>query len=151
LIELVLRIAFSLLVVLGLMWGLAKLARRPLTGNRGGGILSVLNRQQLGRNSSVTVVRVADRALILGVTDTQVTILGEADLDDFEHRPQTVERRDAVPVEAVPLDAGGLPVAYGDHVATGFEHVPGRLDGSLLSPRTWSSTLDFLRERTSRR
>jgi flagellar protein FliO/FliZ len=161
LIELVLRIAFSLLVVLGLMWGLAKLARRPLTGNRGGGVLSVLNRQQLGRNSSVTVVRVADRALILGVTDTQVTILGETDLEAFEHQPHAAERRDAVQVDAVqagtvqadtvPVDAAGLPVAYEDHLAIGIEHVPGRLDGSLLSPRTWSSTLDFLRERTSRR
>jgi flagellar protein FliO/FliZ len=27
---------------------------------------------------------------------------------------------------------------------------PGRLDGSILSPRTWSSTLDFIRDRTTR-
>jgi len=44
LFELVLRIGFSLLVVFGLMWGLAKVAKRPLTGNRGTGTLSVLNR-----------------------------------------------------------------------------------------------------------
>jgi flagellar protein FliO/FliZ len=146
LIELVLRIGFSLLVVLGLMWGLAKLARRPLTGNRGGGVLSVLNRQQLGRNSSVTVVRVADRALILGVTDAQVTILGETDLEAFEHDSHAPERRDAVQ-----LTPDVLPAAYGDEIRVPVDRLPGRLDGSLLSPRTWSSTLDFLRERTSRR
>jgi flagellar protein FliO/FliZ len=141
LIELVLRIAFSLLVVLGLMWGLAKLARRPLTGNRGAGVLSVLNRQQLGRTASITVVRVADRALILGVTDSQVSLLGETDLVAFEHETlATTEHRDAVPLL-------GRANAPGEDVAL----TPGMLDGSVLSPRTWRSTVDFLRERTARR
>jgi flagellar protein FliO/FliZ len=136
LIELVLRIAFSLLVVLGLMWGLAKLARRPLTGHRGAGALSVLNRQQLGRASSIAVVRVADKALIVGVTDTQVSLLGETDLLAFtEESLAASEHRDAVPL------AG--PVAD--------DRLPGRLDGSVLSPSTWRSTVDFLRERTARR
>jgi flagellar protein FliO/FliZ len=141
LIELVLRIAFSLLVVLGLMWALAKLARRPLTGNRGAGVLSVLNRQQLSRTASVTVVRVADRALILGVTDAQVSLLGETDLVAFEHvAAATTEQRDAVPLLGR-VDAPGEDVAL----------TPGIFDGSVLSPRTWRSTVDFLRERTARR
>jgi len=29
--------------------------------------------------------------------------------------------------------------------------VSGRLDGSMLSPRTWRSTMSFLRDRTTRR
>jgi flagellar protein FliO/FliZ len=135
-VELVLRITFSLLVVLGLMWGLAKLARRPLTGGRGGaGALAVLTRQQLGRGSSVAVVRVADKALVLGITDNQVSLLGEADLATVEqqlHHP-VHEKRAAVELPgAVPLP-----------------HDP--LDGSALSPRTWSSAVNFLRERTARR
>ena len=135
-IELVPRIAFSLLIVLGLMWGLAKLARRPLSGHRGGGALSVLNRRQLGRSSSIAVVRVADKALILGVTDTQVSLLGETDLLAFtEEALVQPEHRDSVPLEGRVLD----------------DRSPGRLDGSVLSPRTWRSTLDFLRERTARR
>ncbi len=131
--ELVLRIGFSLLVVFGLMWGLARVARRPLGGNRGTGTLSVLNRQQLSRGAAVTVVRVADRALILGVTDQQVSLLGETELAPFERPPQAVERRQGV------LPPSSDPV------------MPGRLDGSILSPRTWRSTLDFLRDRTTRR
>ncbi|HWH01295.1 MAG TPA: flagellar biosynthetic protein FliO, partial [Pilimelia sp.] len=79
-LELLLRITVSLLVVFGLMWGLARLARRPLGGGRGGSALAVLARQQLGRSSAVAVVRVVDRALVLGVTDNQITLLGEADL-----------------------------------------------------------------------
>jgi len=137
--ELVLRIGFSLLVVFGLMWGLAKVARRPLSGHRGTGTLSVLNRQQLARGAAVTIVQVADRALILGVTDQQVSLLGETDLSTFEKHPHAVGRRDAVAL--APDDV--LPPSAGPGT--------GRLDGSVLSPRTWSSTLEFLRDRTTRR
>ena len=138
--ELVLRIGFSLLVVFGLMWGLARVARRPLGGRHGTGSLSVLHRQQLSRGSLVAVVQVADKALVLGVTDQQVSLLGETDLTAFERHPAEPERRNAVVVEPDSV----LPSAYGAEPA-------GRLDGSLLSPRTWGSTLDFLRDRTTRR
>ncbi|BCJ53806.1 hypothetical protein Asp14428_52810 [Actinoplanes sp. NBRC 14428] len=125
--ELVLRIGFSLLVVFGLMWGLARVARRGGLGKRGPGSLSVLNRQSLSRGSSVAVVQVADRALILGVTDNQVSLLGETELSAFAE--EAVRGPEALV----------LP------------HHGGKLDGSILSPRTWTSTLDFLRDRTARR
>ncbi len=136
--ELALRIGLSLLVILGLMWGLARAVRRPMgSGRHHGQLLSVLNRQQLTRGAAVTVVKVGDRAIILGVTDKQVSLLGEADLEDFELHHTS--HRDHVEVEA-----GALPAAHP-------EPAPGRLDGSLLSPRTWTSTIDFLRDRTMRR
>jgi len=137
-IELVLRIGFSLLIVFGLMWGLARVVRRPLGGKRGTGALAVLSRQQLSRGSAVAIVQVHDRALILGVTDQQVSLLGEAALEAFEAHGHHHEHRDHVTVETGDLL---LPPA----------HPEGRLDGSLLSPRTWGSTLDFLRDRTTRR
>jgi flagellar protein FliO/FliZ len=133
-LELILRIFFSLLVVFGLMWGLARLARRPL-GSRGGtATLSVVARQQLSRSASVAVVRVNDRALVLGVTDGQVNLLTETDLAEV--------------VEPVPA-----PNGVREPVDIPAEHViePGRLAGSLLSPATWRQTLDFLKERTARR
>ncbi|HEU5044255.1 MAG TPA: flagellar biosynthetic protein FliO [Nocardioidaceae bacterium] len=120
--ELVLRIGFSLFVVLGLMWALARVVRRPLGAGRTHGRLAVLNRQQLTRGAAVTVVKVADRAMILGITEQQVSFLGEAELADFESHH---EHRDTV----------DLPGAHP-------EATPGRLDRSLL---------DFLRDRTSRR
>jgi flagellar protein FliO/FliZ len=141
LFELVLRISFSLLVVFGLMWGLARVAQRKGLGRRGSGNLSVLNRQPLSRGSSVAVVQVADRALILGVTDTQVSLLGETDLDAFEHGPHPAKR--GSPTELTE----GLPAVH----PTVLPHHGGKLDGSLLSPRTWGSALDFLRDRTTRR
>jgi flagellar protein FliO/FliZ len=140
LFELILRIGFSLLVVFGLMWGLARVARRGGVGRRGGGSLAVLNKQSLSRGSSVAVVQVADRALILGVTDTQVSLLGETDLDAFGHEPHP-------PRNPAPAVDGVLPPVH----PTVLPHHGGKLDGSLLSPGVWGSTLDFLRDRTTRR
>ena len=119
--ELVLRIGFSLFVVLGLMWALARVVRRPAGAGRAHGRLAVLNRQQLTRGAAVTVVRVADRAMILGITDQHVSLLGEAELADFVP-PE--ERRDNVDLP------GGHPVA-----------TVRRLDRRFL---------DYLRDRTSR-
>jgi flagellar protein FliO/FliZ len=126
-----LQIVFSLAVVFGLMWLLAKLAKRPLTAGRGGA-LSVVARQQLTRTASVAVVRVADRALIVGVTENQVSLLGETELATVAEPTAPAEHRDAV----------ALP---------GQEPPRGALAGSALSPRTWSSAVNFLRERTTRR
>jgi flagellar protein FliO/FliZ len=133
-LELVLRIGFSLLVVLGLLWVLARVARRPLAG-RGGGAIAVLARQQITRGSTVAVVRVADRALIIGVTDGQVTLLGEADPAGLSPAPSPAPvagRRESMAVAVDPAPAG-------------------RLAGSVLSPQTWSQTVQFLRDRTARR
>jgi flagellar protein FliO/FliZ len=124
-LEMLLRIGFSLLVVLGLLWLLGRAVRRPL-GGRAAGALSVLARQQLTRGASVAVVRVIDRALILGVTDGRVTLLGEADLATLSASGDG--HREPVPVAPA-----------------------GRLNGSALSPHTWSQTVEFLRSRTARR
>jgi flagellar protein FliO/FliZ len=137
LFELVLRIGFSVFVVLCLMWALARVVRRPLSTHRAHGQLAVLNRQPLTRNSEAVVIKVADRALILGITEQQVNLLGEAHIEDFEKHPD--EHRDHLDL------TGSLP---GVHPA---ESSAERLDKSLLSPRTWTSTMDFLRDRTSRR
>ena len=140
--ELVLRIGFSLLVVFGLMWGLARVARRGGVGRRGSGSLAVLTRQSLSRGSSVAVVQVADRALILGVTDSQVSLLGETDLEVFGHEPHPRQQ---------PQDENGDGTLPATVHPTVLPHHGGKLDGSLLSPRMWHSTLDFLRDRTTRR
>jgi flagellar protein FliO/FliZ len=155
--ELIVRIGFSLLVVVGLMWMLAKLARRPLAAR--GSALTVLARQQLSRAASITVVRVGDRALVLGITDGQVTLLGETDPAALtrteEARRTTVELPPADAASPVPAPAPAPVPAQTSAPAQVPVQVPvqapGRLDGSLLSPRTWRQTVEFLRERTVRR
>ena len=141
-IELTLRIVFSLLVVLTLMWGVTKLARRPL-GVRRGGLIDVLGRQQLSRGASVAVVRVADRAMVLGVTDGQVTLLAETDLAAVEeYRPEAPVRREHLPLESLSGDR--------NRTAPGVSP-DGPLAGSMLSTRTWKQAWDFLRERRVRK
>jgi flagellar protein FliO/FliZ len=131
-IEIVVRIAFSLFVVLMLLWLLARVARKPLSG-RLGGALSVLARQQLSRGASVAVVRVGERALVLGVTDQQVTLLMETEPGAVQADPKPAgEVR-----EALSLDELDGPVTAPAN---------GRLSGSALSPDTWRQAVTALRK-----
>ncbi|MEV6344502.1 flagellar biosynthetic protein FliO [Actinoplanes sp. NPDC051851] len=153
-LQLVVKVAFSLLVVLFMLWGLARALRRPF-GGRGNGPVTVLTRQPLSRGSSVAVVRVADRAFVLGITDQQINLIGETELDAFEVEPP--EHRDHLvvvePDQLIPA-TDELP---GRHPASEPPLVEeptfaDRLHGeSPLSPKHWGDTLDFLRDRTTRR
>ena len=147
-IGLALRILFSLIVVLAIMWALARLARGPLARGGGLGGLTVVARQQLTRGAGVAVIRLADRGLVLGVTDQQVNLIAETDLAELDHlAEQVATRHRALPFRRrTPLshvDLGGT--ANRDSTVDG-----GKLAGSVLSRRTWSQTLEFLRERTAR-
>jgi flagellar protein FliO/FliZ len=141
-IELTIRIVFSLLVVVALMWGMAKLARKPLGIRRGGGLIEVLGRQQLSRGASVAVVRVADRALVLGVTDGHVSLISETDLMAIE------EYEPEAPVRREPLSLDSLDAQAGKRAGS---RLNGPLSGSLLSRNTWTQTMQFLRERRVRK
>jgi flagellar protein FliO/FliZ len=157
-LELILRIGFSLLIVFGLMWVLAKVARKPLA-SRAGGALAVIGRQQLTRGASVAVVRVADRTLIVGVTEQQVTLLGETEESTLVAAKAsgpavpgpTSEARARRDELVAPLASSRRPVALQALRPARAERAPWSTDGSLLSPRTWSQTVEFLRDRTVRR
>jgi flagellar protein FliO/FliZ len=83
LVALLARLAISLTVVFGLMMLAGRLLRRRgLSAGKPGSAASrieVLARQGLGRSSSVQLVRVGGRTLVLGVTDAAVSVLAEAD------------------------------------------------------------------------
>jgi flagellar protein FliO/FliZ len=137
-VALALRVAFSLLVVLALMWALSRGVRtradaRPLP-------LDVVSRATLGKRASVTVLRVGDRGLVLGVTDQSVTLLGEVALPEAVPLP---ERRTALDLSDVELLAGAPGPGTG--VAP-----TGALRGSVLSLATWRQTATALRDRTAR-
>jgi flagellar protein FliO/FliZ len=77
------RLAISLTVVLAVM-GLAgrALRKKAMPGmSRRNKVtpIEVLARQGLGRTASVAMVRAGGKVLLLGVTETNVNILGEAD------------------------------------------------------------------------
>ena len=124
------QLVLSLGVVLLLLALLARLARKGVFGARAGlgnrPRIELLARQPLGRSASVAVVKVADRALVVGVTDARVQLLGETDPQAWEPLP--------APETRTPLDvAAGAPA-------------PTARVGQRL--RAW---LDHARERTVRR
>jgi flagellar protein FliO/FliZ len=89
-VVLYLRVAVSLAVGLGLLSVAARAARRGGLGSRGvrtTALIDVVARHGLGRSSSLVVVNVADRALVLGVTDTSITLLADVDPEDMDEDP----------------------------------------------------------------
>jgi flagellar protein FliO/FliZ len=141
------RITLSLAAVLGLMWLLARMARKPLKA-RAAGAVAVLARQQLSRNASVAVVRIADRALVIGVTEAQVSLLAETDLAAITEALAQPEAISRTPVDLT----DGSGAAAGAVTVTDLDsRRGGALAGSALSAATWKQAVDILRERTARR
>lgn len=79
---LLLRVGVAMAVVVAVMWVAARLlARRVGPTARGGQPpqVELLARRGLSKSSSVAVVRVGTRTLVLGVTDAQVSLLAETE------------------------------------------------------------------------
>jgi flagellar protein FliO/FliZ len=134
-----LRVIIALVLVVGAMWVLAKVAKRPLR-KRAGNSLDVLARAQLSRNASVAVVKVDGTALVVGVTDGGVSLLHQLDAEAFAVAEPT--SRTAVDLEAITTKPA-TP-------ATTPQNRKTALSGSALSPGTWRQAVEALRERTAR-
>ncbi|WP_454085670.1 FliO/MopB family protein [Georgenia sp. Marseille-Q6866] len=129
-LELALRVTVSLGLVLALLWFLAR-----RLGAGGGAVrrlpITVLGRQNLGRRSGITVVDVAGRTLVLGVSDTEVRLLTELESAPFVLEDESPQG----PESSVPAPMSTQPSALG---------------GSVLSPDTWRSSWQALRSRVRR-
>ena len=158
------RLLVSLAAVLGVMW---LLARRMRKGGRAKDtrLIDVLGRQQLSRNASVAVVRVGEQALVIGVTDAQVSVLGETDLGAAQAMvaasTSAPVKRMAPPVRTTrsmtaPTTAATTAATTAGRHATAAEDAGSPpvarapLAGSALSPHTWKQAVESLRELTSR-
>lgn len=98
------RLVVSLAIVLGLMALLARVVRhRALPGLKRAtvapGTLQVVAQQPLSRAASIVLVRAANRAFVVGVTDAGVNLLAELDPDSLEIE----EPADGAPVMPVSL------------------------------------------------
>lgn len=83
------RLLVSLGIVVGLMWFAARVVRKRGLGiggtsRRPGVQIDVIARRTLGKNASIAIVRAGDQALIVGVTDNQITKLADADLEQID-------------------------------------------------------------------
>lgn len=155
------RMLISLAVVLGFMWLIARRMKRPgRVGN--GDLMDVLGRRQLSRTASVAVVRVLDQALVIGITDGQVSLIGETDLAAAQRAVEagSPARRSPRPAPKpkpsprIAPDGRILPAPVAAVPAAVSAAPAGRrpaLAGSALSPATWRQTVDSLRNLTTRR
>jgi flagellar protein FliO/FliZ len=135
----VLRVVIALVLVVGAMWVLAKVAKRPLR-KRAANTLDVIARTQLSRNASVAVVRVDTTALVVGVTDHGISLLHQIDAEKFT--VGEAPNRTAVDLDEL-ATVKALPAAGTTEQRTA-------LAGSALSPATWRKAVETLRERTAR-
>jgi len=117
-LELVLRLAVSLGVVLGLFWLVARTGAKKMRGSRA--LLRVHGRQSLSRTASVAVVEVGSRVLVVGVSEGGVRLLTELDPEEL--------------AEPESLTAAGGEAFARPAVRPA---VPAGLSGSLLSTQTW--------------
>ena len=152
------RMLLALVFVLGVMWVLARWARKPM-GGKADRVMAVLARQQLSRTSSVTVLRVMDRALVLGVTEQGVQLITETELSAVEdalavetHPGRSWTRKLSIPAGEEPTE-GGTQDAVLEPLPrpSGRRQAPAALDGSVLSPKTWRQLVGAARELTVRR
>ena len=139
-IRLVLCLAFIAVV---LMYASRVAKKRGLGGATG--VIEVVARQRMGRSSSVSVLRVAGRVLVVGATEEQVTLLAEVEDDELRTALAAQVRPAGATGAADELDAEpGRPLVAARSGS-------GALAGSVLDRGTWSTVVQELRERTVRR
>jgi len=117
-VELGFRLLLSLGVVLGLFWAVARMGARRV-GGRDRTLLRVRGRQALSRGSSIAVVEVGSRVLVVGVSDAGVRLLTELDPFELDSESTALTEPTSEPT----------PAAQVSQVSP--------LGGSLLAPATW--------------
>jgi flagellar protein FliO/FliZ len=139
----IIRLVLCLGFIAAVLLYASKMAKKRGLGGATG-VIEVVARQRMGRTSTVSVLRVAGRVLVVGSTEEQVTLLAEVEDEEL----QTALAAQLRPV-AADADADGVAAP-----ATRRMPVPagtGALAGSVLDKGTWTSVVQELRERTVRR
>jgi flagellar protein FliO/FliZ len=163
------RMILALSLVLGLLWLLARFARsrhgvkvgRSLApggvANRNAGRIEMLGRKSLGRHTSIAVVQVSDRTLVVGLTPQHITVLTELGTPDSGLTEATGPAEVTGVTGLTPLteadvallgSAGPALGAAREHAATmpWLASEPG-----VPTPKAWDAFVDGLREMTIRR
>jgi flagellar protein FliO/FliZ len=157
-LELAIRLVFSLAVVLGLLALIARFGARRFRGGRDA-LVQVVQRQPISRGASVSVVTVGSKVLVLGTTEHQVRVLTELDPDDVvgylepdlteaEVLHLTADDTAIEGVEGAEQPTAVRPAARGVLRPTAGG-TTGGLAGSVLSPATWRQALAAATRRAS--
>lgn len=141
---LILRLVLSLAFVAVLMFVAFRIASKRAAGSSAGA-MEVLARHPLTRTTSVSLIRVGDRAFIIGSGETQVTLIGETDLSEVQtYMPATSQV--ALPGVAT-SSTSGVMVRTEPRLTTGT----GPMAGSVFDATMWRAAINGLRDRTVRR
>jgi flagellar protein FliO/FliZ len=142
----IIRLVLCLALIAAVLLFASRVAKKRGLGGATG-VIEVVARQRMGRASSVSVLRVAGRVLVVGATEQQVTLLAEVEDDELETALAQQLRTPAVGVDGetteLPVTRRPLPTRAGAGA--------GALGGSVLDRGTWTSLVQELRERTVRR
>ncbi len=110
-VELAVRLVFSLAVVVGLLLLTVKVSARKFRP-RNGAAVRIVHRQALSRGTAVAVVEVGNRVLVLGTTEHQVNVLAELEEGELDGPA------DLTVVENGPAPAASHVIAIEDARAT---------------------------------
>ncbi|HMD45944.1 MAG TPA: flagellar biosynthetic protein FliO [Acidimicrobiales bacterium] len=104
------QMVFALVVVVGGIWGFAKImgrTRRPRPAAAGSatGQLTVLSRQSLGKGLAIAAVQWGPREVLVGISGQTITFLNDARSDEAE------AAADAADQDAPPDEVSGLAAA----------------------------------------
>jgi flagellar protein FliO/FliZ len=144
----ILRLVLCLAFIAAVLLFAGRVAKKRGLGGATG-VIEVVARQRMGRASSVSVLRVAGRVLVVGATEEQVTLLAEVEDEELSAALDAQLARSATtgpagvdddPATGVLTRRPALPTRSG-----------GALAGSVLDRGTWTSVVQELRERTVRR
>jgi flagellar protein FliO/FliZ len=142
---LILRLGLSFALVLGLIWGLARIKKRVSPTNAG--TIQVLSKIPVSRKGSLLLVEVGGKKLMIGATDNNISLISVVDIVP-EIQELKEERR---PVELDSYMMEMLDPAEVDALASLKKtQSDSKLAGSVLSPDTWRQLAETLREKTVR-
>jgi flagellar protein FliO/FliZ len=112
------RLFISMAVVIGLMWLAAKVMKnRQFDGkaitkksksSKPGPVVEVVARQGLSKGASITVVRVGGKELILGVTDSNISLLSETAITSLDTSHAEAELAEQIRMQSEVQGTGSL-------------------------------------------
>jgi flagellar protein FliO/FliZ len=154
---LALRVIVSLAVVLGVLWYLQKKLSKRGVGRAAGKAITLIGRQAVGPKSSVAVVEVDGKRLVLGVTEHSVTVLSATELPAHPFEASLAEAHGPMMPAVLPPNVRPItaPVPIRAVVTAPEQELrrprnrpqpKSRMAGSILSPETWRQASAAIRE-----
>jgi flagellar biosynthetic protein FliO len=83
-VKMISALALVIALVYGALYMLRRLMGRRLKGSGGNGSLEVLETTYVGQHKAISLVRVGQRSVLVGVTESQITTLTELDVEETE-------------------------------------------------------------------